>query len=120
MQVTNYELRDKSKIKNQKSKIKTNSKSFDIVVNDEEAAYPITIDPLSSSPNWSFESDQAGAESGISVSTAGDVNGDGYSDVIVGAKSFDNGQNNEGKVFVFNGSAAGLSTFRTGRQNQIR
>ena len=34
---------------------------------------------------------------GISVATAGDVNGDGYSDVIVGAR-FDNGQSNEGMV----------------------
>ncbi|NIJ53990.1 FG-GAP-like repeat-containing protein [Dyadobacter arcticus] len=56
-----------------------------------------------------FECNQAGALLGWSVSGAGDVNGDGYSDVIVGAPLYDNGQTNEGGVFVYNGSAAGLS-----------
>ena len=47
---------------------------------------------------------------GISVATAGDVNGDGYSDVIVGAAWYDNGQTDEGRAFVYHGSAAGLAT----------
>jgi hypothetical protein len=59
--------------------------------------------------DWVFESNQAGAELGGSVSTAGDVNGDGYSDLIVGAPLFDNGQTDEGRAFVFYGSATGLS-----------
>ena len=84
-------------------------KSFAIVVNDEEAVYPITIDPLSASPNWSAESNQTDAQFGYSVSTAGDVNGDGYSDVIVGAPYYDNGQTDAGKSYVFYGSATGLS-----------
>ncbi len=83
--------------------------SFSIVVNDEDAVYPVTIDPLSTSPSWSAESNQAGAQFGFSVSTAGDVNGDGYSDVIVGAPYFDNGQTDAGKTYVFHGSATGLS-----------
>ena len=51
----------------------------------------------------------AGDQFGISVSSAGDVNGDGYSDVVVGAYRYDNGQNDEGRAFVYHGSAAGLS-----------
>ncbi len=47
---------------------------------------------------------------GNSVSTAGDVNGDGYSDVIVGAPYYDNGEDNEGRAYVYYGSASGLST----------
>ncbi len=80
-----------------------------LVIDASEAVYPITVDPLTSSPNWTAESDQASAYFGRSVATAGDVNGDGYSDVIVGAYYYDNGQVNEGRTFLFYGSAAGLS-----------
>jgi len=79
-----------------------------IVVSDENATYPITVDPLSTSPNWTAESNQTSAQFGFSVATAGDVNGDGYSDVIIGANKYDNGQTDEGKVFVYYGSSTGL------------
>ena len=81
-----------------------------ILVEDAGATYPITIDPLMTSPAWTAEPDQVGALFGYSVATAGDVNGDGFSDVIVGALAYDNGQNEEGRAFVYLGSAAGLST----------
>ncbi len=80
-----------------------------IVVSDKNAQYPITIDPLSTTPNWTAESDQASARFGWSVASAGDVNNDGYSDVIVGAPDFDNGETDEGAAFVYHGSAFGLS-----------
>ena len=64
---------------------------------------------LSATAGWTAESNQAGANFGLSVGTAGDVNGDGYSDVIVGALFYDNGESNEGRAFVYHGSAAGLS-----------
>ncbi|MCB0728581.1 MAG: FG-GAP repeat protein, partial [Ignavibacteriae bacterium] len=116
LKVTSYELRNKSQ--NGDFTSKGNSRNlklvtcnyFSIVVNDDEAIYPITIDPLSTSPSWTAESNQAGAEFGFSVATAGDVNGDGYSDVIVGAPKYDNGETDEGRAFVFHGSATGLSS----------
>ncbi len=64
---------------------------------------------LSSEPAWIAESDKADAQFGWSVASAGDVNGDGYSDVIVGAYVYDNGQTNEGRAIVYHGSASGLS-----------
>jgi hypothetical protein len=64
----------------------------------------------SDTPDWTAESDQAGADFGYSVGTAGDVDGDGYDDVVVGAPYYDNGQGDEGGAFVFHGSAAGPST----------
>ncbi len=97
-------------IPNSKSQIpnRKNSK-FQIVVNDEDV-YPITIDPLSSVANWTAEINQGSANFGWSVATAGDVNGDGYSEVIVGAPNYDNGQTDEGGVFVYHGSITGLSS----------
>jgi hypothetical protein len=60
-------------------------------------------------PTGTAEGDQPEAALGRSVSSAGDVNGDGYSDVIVGASKFTNGETNEGRAFVYHGSGAGLS-----------
>ncbi|MBK7434890.1 MAG: FG-GAP repeat protein [Chitinophagaceae bacterium] len=65
---------------------------------------------LSATPNSTpDDADQAGAWFGESVAGAGDVNGDGYSDVIIGAYKYDDGFVDEGKAFVYHGSAAGLS-----------
>ena len=91
------------------AKFALSDKRLSILVDATNAIYPITIDPLATSPNWTAESNQAYAAFGWSVSTAGDVNGDGYSDVIVGAPYYANGQTNEGRAFVYHGSASGLS-----------
>jgi hypothetical protein len=64
---------------------------------------------LSATPNWTAESDQESAQFGISVAGAGDVNGDAFDDVIVGASGYNNGQSYEGGAFAYSGSAAGLS-----------
>jgi hypothetical protein len=65
---------------------------------------------LNASPLWTAESNQVYAHFGISVASAGDVNGDGYSDVVVGATNYDNGQTGEGRAYVYHGSPTGLST----------
>jgi hypothetical protein len=65
---------------------------------------------LGATPAWTAESDQNLALLGTSVSTAGDVNGDGFDDVIVGAPYYNHGNTNEGRAFVFHGSASGLGT----------
>jgi hypothetical protein len=86
-----------------------NGRGIRLVVDAREAVYPITVDPMTTSAAWTAESDQASANFGSSVATAGDVNGDGYSDVIVGANLYDNGQTDEGRAYVYLGSAGGLS-----------
>jgi uncharacterized protein YegL len=85
-------------------------RAVQLVIEARNAVYPLTIDPLAATPHWTAESNQTGAEFGFSAATAGDVNGDGYSDLIVGAPFYDNGQTNEGGAFVYHGSAAGPNT----------
>jgi hypothetical protein len=79
-----------------------------------------SINGLSKEPSWYAEGDQVSANFGKAVASAGDVNHDGYSDIIVGAPSYDNGQNNEGRAFLFLGSIMGItrSPAWTGESNQ--
>ena len=84
--------------------------NYCIQVNTKQAIYPITIDPINTTPAAIVESNQVTAQLGISVSSAGDVNGDGYSDVIIGAYTYDNGQTDEGAAFVYHGSVTGIIT----------
>jgi cysteine-rich repeat protein len=55
-----------------------------------------------------LEGNQQSAELGGSVASAGDVNGDGFADVIVAALNYDAGQAFEGAAFVFHGGAGGI------------
>ena len=66
--------------------------------------------PLIPTPDAQLESNQAIAFMGTSVAGAGDVNGDGFADVIVGAYLYDNGQANEGAAFVYFGGAGAFDT----------
>ena len=56
---------------------------------------------------------------GAAVAGAGDVNGDGYDDVLLGAYTNDAGGSQAGRAYVFHGNVGGVaavaSTFLTGR-----
>ena len=75
---------------------------------------------LSTTADWTAENNQSLCYFGCSVSTAGDINGDGYSDVIIGAYGYDNDQENEGRAFLYLGSSIGLDqvTSWTAESNQ--
>lgn len=86
--------------------------SLSLIVDDSGAVYPLAIDPiltsLPSDDDWNYEYSTVNTNFGFSVATAGDVNGDGYSDVIIGAPNFDGGMVDNGIAVVVNGSANGL------------
>jgi hypothetical protein len=84
-----------------------------VVVDARQARFPIEIDPLLTALGWSAAADQASAAFGYSVAGAGDVDGDGFGDVVVGAFQYDNGQTNEGRIFVYGGSPSGLPSSAT-------
>lgn len=95
-------------------------------VNDADAVYPVTIDPLTHAAEWTASADgvlpgllnslalQVNAILGYSVAGVGDVNGDGYDDVAIGAPGAIDviaGPTtiaSAGAVFVYFGSANGL------------
>ncbi|HJL15095.1 MAG TPA: FG-GAP-like repeat-containing protein [Sandaracinaceae bacterium LLY-WYZ-13_1] len=52
---------------------------------------------------------EAGAQFGYSAASAGDVNGDGYADVVIGAYNQDTAATNAGGLFLFLGTSDGLS-----------
>ncbi|MFC7498785.1 hypothetical protein ACFQRC_06075 [Enterovirga sp. GCM10030262] len=62
------------------------------------------------SAGFIIQGDAANDLAGFSVSGAGDVNGDGFGDVIVGARAGDDGGNGAGEAYVIFGKANGFGT----------
>ena len=63
---------------------------------------------LSASPTWTITGEHAGDDFGAAVAGIGDVNGDGFTDIAVGAASYGGRLPKAGKVYVFYGSSLGL------------
>ena len=77
-------------------------------VDDAGATYPLTIDPLASTPSAVLTNPNNTSADffGGSVVGAGDVNGDGYADVLVGA---DKAASSNGRAYLYLGGSTGLT-----------
>ncbi len=85
-----------------------------IRVDDRGARYPLTVDPLlQRTADIVRSSAQSGAEFGIRLANAGDVNNDGVDDLVVGAFRWDDGVTDNGAAFVYLGPGFTNSTFLT-------
>lgn len=62
-----------------------------------------------SSADASFWGESAGDQAGFSMSFAGDVNGDGYDDFVIGTTGDDDGGTNAGQTYLLLGKASGWS-----------
>jgi hypothetical protein len=69
---------------------------------------------LSATPSWTKMGEQLQDEFGGSVASAGDVNEDGYADVVIGAAGYPGGSSEfplgYGRTYLYLGGAGGLST----------
>lgn len=98
------------------AKFEAASSGVDIVFSDVGATYPIRVDPTLSrratSRTWEGKDTGAFGELGASVASAGDVNGDGYDDILVGtgeprADRLGYPERVSGEVFLFLGGPSG-------------
>ena len=91
--------------------IGANQYDFDEIDDGLAVAFYGSETGLAAEPDWMMSSGQKKCNFGHWVDGAGDVNGDGYDDVVVSALLYesDSASHNEGRIFVYHGSATGLS-----------
>jgi len=80
-----------------------------LTVNDRQARYPVIVDPLlTAEHDRILQGDNAGAQMGASVASAGDIDGNGVDDVVIGAPRYTNEAGEEvGAVYVYLGQRQG-------------
>ncbi len=83
------------------------SSFFELFVQDD-ASFPTDLSQLVGANGFRIIGEAAGDRSGYSVSSAGDVNGDGIVDLLVGAPLVDATGDNSGAVYVVFGSEVGF------------
>jgi len=92
-----------------KTRLSLRNGGIRIRVDAREADDPVTLVPVATSPSWILEPNVSGSGFGTAVASAGDVNGDGFDDIVVGAYNFSAQYSEQGRAYVYLSSATGLS-----------
>lgn len=71
---------------------------------DDLQSLLIGTDLSASNAKYTLSAGSSEDQFGYSVAIGGDINGDGYSDILVGAPYADNGITNNGKVYIYYGN----------------
>ncbi len=83
--------------------------SYVVFGSNSDFGASFNLSSLNGSNGFAINGIDSGNSSGGSVSSAGDINGDGFDDLIIGAKGADpNGQRNAGESYVVFGSNSGF------------
>jgi len=82
---------------------------FAVIADTQHAAFPVTIDPVWGAAAWSQSIPGVRLGYAQTATFAGDVNDDGFPDLVVGAYHFSTATNRVGRVWLFLGTATGLS-----------
>ena len=72
-------------------------------------------DVAARSGSWVFQGEESGARTGTSVARAGDVNGDGSTDFLIGAPRF--GEDRRGAAYLVSGSGLGAADTNDGNMD---
>ncbi|MGB1087165.1 MAG: hypothetical protein ACPG06_02240, partial [Alphaproteobacteria bacterium] len=76
----------------------------------------VDLSQLQAADGFIIQGDDTGDYAGSSVSSAGDVNGDGYDDLIIGAEHGDDGGQRAGEAYIVFGSGDPFGADVSGRQ----
>ena len=90
-------------------RITTSPSSTAVTLKQGQFPEIIKLGDLNGQNGFKLDGENGGDDSGVSVNAAGDINGDGYADLVIGASGYPNGSGQGRSYVVFGGPGVGQS-----------